>query len=115
MPNVEQHGEKKYNFNIDFHDILNISTAYLRKSGLNLFQGAKIMGCTHITAQTAVFIETLVALGAKVRWAACNIFSTQAGHIQLVNAYHIQLINAVPIILFDVCKLLSKYNSIKNL
>jgi hypothetical protein len=41
------------------------------------FQGAKIMGCTHINAQTAVFIETLVALGATVRWAACNIFSTQ--------------------------------------
>ena len=35
------------------------------------------MGCTHITAQTAVFIETLVSLGATVRWAACNIFSTQ--------------------------------------
>jgi len=35
------------------------------------------MGCTHINAQTAVFIETLMALGAKVRWAACNIFSTQ--------------------------------------
>ena len=35
------------------------------------------MGCTHVTAQTAVFIETLVALGATVRWAACNIFSTQ--------------------------------------
>jgi len=42
-----------------------------------LIQGAKIMGCSHINAQTAVFIETLVALGATVRWAACNIFSTQ--------------------------------------
>ncbi|KAK8400613.1 hypothetical protein O3P69_002437 [Scylla paramamosain] len=40
-------------------------------------KGAKIVGCTHINAQTAVLIETLVELGASVRWAACNIFSTQ--------------------------------------
>ena len=40
-------------------------------------KGAKIVGCTHINAQSAVLIETLVALGAKVKWAACNIFSTQ--------------------------------------
>ena len=40
-------------------------------------KGAKIVGCSHINAQTAVMIETLVALGAQVRWAACNIFSTQ--------------------------------------
>ncbi|KAK3608138.1 hypothetical protein CHS0354_004794 [Potamilus streckersoni] len=40
-------------------------------------QGAKIIGCTHITAQTAVLIETLVTLGATVRWSACNIYSTQ--------------------------------------
>merc|ERR1711899_470427 len=39
--------------------------------------GAKIVGCTHINAQTAVLIETLIALGAQVRWAACNIYSTQ--------------------------------------
>lgn len=38
---------------------------------------AKIVGCTHINAQTAVLIETLTALGAQVRWAACNIYSTQ--------------------------------------
>jgi len=40
-------------------------------------KGARIVGCTHINAQTAVLIETLVQLGAQVRWAACNIFSTQ--------------------------------------
>jgi adenosylhomocysteinase len=39
--------------------------------------GSKIMGSLHMTIQTAVLIETLVALGAKVRWASCNIFSTQ--------------------------------------
>ncbi|UZJ43403.1 adenosylhomocysteinase [Marinimicrobium sp. C6131] len=40
-------------------------------------KGAKIMGCIHMTIQTAVLIETLVELGAEVRWASCNIFSTQ--------------------------------------
>jgi adenosylhomocysteinase len=39
--------------------------------------GAKITGSLHMTVQTAVLIETLVALGAEVRWASCNIFSTQ--------------------------------------
>ncbi len=39
--------------------------------------GARIMGSLHMTVQTAVLIETLVALGAKVRWVSCNIFSTQ--------------------------------------
>jgi adenosylhomocysteinase len=40
-------------------------------------RGARISGSLHMTIQTAVLIETLVALGAKVRWASCNIFSTQ--------------------------------------
>ena len=40
-------------------------------------KGAKIVACTHINAQTAVLVETLVTLGAQVRWAACNIYSTQ--------------------------------------
>ena len=40
-------------------------------------QGAKIIGCLHMTIQTAVLIETLVDLGADVRWSSCNIFSTQ--------------------------------------
>jgi adenosylhomocysteinase len=40
-------------------------------------KGAKIMGCIHMTIQTAVLIETLVELGAQVRWSSCNIFSTQ--------------------------------------
>ena len=39
--------------------------------------GARIAGCLHMTIQTAVLIETLVALGAEVRWSSCNIFSTQ--------------------------------------
>jgi len=40
-------------------------------------RGAKIIGCLHMTIQTAVLIETLVALGAEVRWSSCNIFSTE--------------------------------------
>ena len=39
--------------------------------------GARIAGSLHMTIQTAVLIETLIALGAEVRWASCNIFSTQ--------------------------------------
>src|SRR5665647_1342151 len=40
-------------------------------------KGARIAGSLHMTIQTAVLIETLQALGAEVRWASCNIFSTQ--------------------------------------
>ncbi len=40
-------------------------------------KGAKILGCIHMTIQTAVLMETLVDLGAQVRWSSCNIFSTQ--------------------------------------
>ncbi|MGH6634978.1 MAG: adenosylhomocysteinase [Gammaproteobacteria bacterium] len=40
-------------------------------------QGARIAGCLHMTIQTAVLIETLIELGAEVRWSSCNIFSTQ--------------------------------------
>ncbi|HEY0037315.1 MAG TPA: adenosylhomocysteinase, partial [Longimicrobium sp.] len=43
----------------------------------NPLAGAKIMGSLHMTVQTAVLIETLVELGADVRWVSCNIFSTQ--------------------------------------
>jgi len=45
--------------------------------GKSPLKGAKILGCLHMTIQTAVLIETLVDLGAEVRWSSCNIFSTQ--------------------------------------
>src|SRR5579883_454556 len=45
--------------------------------GKKPLQGARIAGCLHMTIQTAVLIETLIALGAEVRWSSCNIFSTQ--------------------------------------
>jgi len=41
------------------------------------FKGARIAGCLHMTIQTAVLIETLIELGAEVKWSSCNIFSTQ--------------------------------------
>jgi adenosylhomocysteinase len=48
-----------------------------RYAGQQPLAGAKIIGCIHMTIQTAVLIETLVELGAEVRWSSCNIFSTQ--------------------------------------
>jgi adenosylhomocysteinase len=45
--------------------------------GKQPLKGARIVGCLHMTIQTAVLIETLIALGAEVRWSSCNIFSTQ--------------------------------------
>jgi adenosylhomocysteinase len=46
-------------------------------AGAQPLAGARIAGCLHMTIQTAVLMETLVALGAEVRWSSCNIFSTQ--------------------------------------
>lgn len=54
--------------------LMSLRTKYAAKKPLN---GARIMGSLHMTIQTAVLIETLVELGAEVRWCSCNIFSTQ--------------------------------------
>lgn len=54
--------------------LMALRTMYKGKKPL---QGARIAGCLHMTIQTAVLIETLVDLGAEVRWSSCNIFSTQ--------------------------------------
>src|SRR4026207_413079 len=54
--------------------LMAVREEYSRKQPL---KGLKIVGSLHMTVQTAVLIETLVALGAKVRWCSCNIFSTQ--------------------------------------
>jgi adenosylhomocysteinase len=63
-------------------------------------RGARIAGSLHMTIQTAVLIETLVALGAKVRWASCNIFSTQdeaAAAVAVGPTGSIQLPAGVPV------------------
>lgn len=54
--------------------LMGLRRKYLAEQPL---KGAKIIGCIHMTIQTAVLIETLIALGAEVRWSSCNIFSTQ--------------------------------------
>ncbi|OHC04983.1 MAG: adenosylhomocysteinase [Planctomycetes bacterium RIFCSPLOWO2_12_FULL_40_19] len=54
--------------------LMNLRKRYEKEQPL---KGAKIIGCIHMTIQTAVLIETLSALGAEVRWSSCNIFSTQ--------------------------------------
>lgn len=54
--------------------LMGLRKRYLQAQPL---KGAKILGCIHMTIQTAVLIETLVELGAEVRWTSCNIFSTQ--------------------------------------
>ena len=54
--------------------LMELKKKYLNQQPL---AGAKILGCIHMTVQTAVLIETLIELGAEVRWSSCNIFSTQ--------------------------------------
>ena len=54
--------------------LMALRSEYKGKSPL---KGARIVGCLHMTIQTAVLIETLIDLGAEVRWSSCNIFSTQ--------------------------------------
>ena len=57
----------------------------LREEYINIkpLHGANIIGCLHMTIQTAVLIETLIALGAKVRWSSCNIFLHKTMQLQL--------------------------------
>ena len=54
--------------------LMSLRQKYRNKKPL---QGARIAGCLHMTIQTAVLIETLLELGAEVRWSSCNIYSTQ--------------------------------------
>ena len=56
-------------------------------------KGARIAGSLHMTIQTAVLIETLVELGAEVRWASCNIFSTQDHAAAAIAAQGLSLIH----------------------
>ena len=59
------------------HEMPGLMALRQRYAGQKPLDGVKIMGSLHMTVQTAVLIETLTALGADVRWASCNIFSTQ--------------------------------------
>ena len=64
-------------FNVSLAEMPGLIALRKRAQSDAPLSSAKIVGCTHITAQTAVLIETLVKLGGQVRWAACNIYSTQ--------------------------------------
>ena len=59
------------------HEMPGLMALRAEYKGKKPLKGAKIAGCLHMTIQTAVLIETLVDLGAEVRWSSCNIFSTQ--------------------------------------
>src|SRR5215203_5595480 len=59
------------------HEMPGLMATRAEFSASKPLKGARITGSLHMTVQTAVLIETLVALGAEVRWASCNIFSTQ--------------------------------------
>jgi adenosylhomocysteinase len=63
--------------NLAEHEMPGLMAMRERYGATKPLAGAKIAGSLHMTIQTAVLIETLVALGAEVRWASCNIFSTQ--------------------------------------
>ena len=59
------------------HEMPGLMTLRREYADVAPLKGARISGSLHMTIQTAVLIETLVSLGAEVRWASCNIFSTQ--------------------------------------
>ena len=59
------------------HEMPGLMAMRLEFGASKPLKGARIAGSLHMTIQTAVLIETLTALGAEVRWASCNIFSTQ--------------------------------------
>ena len=59
------------------HEMPGLMAIREKHTGEQPLKGARITGSLHMTIQTAVLIETLVALGARVRWASCNIYSTQ--------------------------------------
>ncbi|CAG9759653.1 unnamed protein product [Ceutorhynchus assimilis] len=75
--NISQHAFGRREIEIAEQEMPGIMALRKRAADDKPLKNAKIVGCTHINAQTAVLIETLAALGASLRWAACNIYSTQ--------------------------------------
>ena len=73
--NLAEFGRKE--ITLAEHEMPGLMAMRERYSESKPLQGARIAGSLHMTVQTAVLIETLTALGAEVRWASCNIFSTQ--------------------------------------
>src|SRR5210317_1792552 len=73
--NLADFGRKE--INIAEHEMPGLMATRAKYGPEKPLQGVRIMGSLHMTIQTAVLIETLVELGADVRWVSCNIFSTQ--------------------------------------
>ena len=73
--NLADYGRKE--IEIAEHEMPGLMSIRRKYAAEKPLQGARVMGSLHMTIQTAVLIETLVELGADVRWASCNIFSTQ--------------------------------------
>lgn len=74
-PKLAEWGRKEIEIaEVEMPGLMALRAQYKNKAPL---KGARIAGCLHMTIQTAVLIETLVELGASVRWSSCNIFSTQ--------------------------------------
>src|ERR1700754_3505670 len=74
-PETVRYGRKE--IELAEHEMPGLMSLREEYKGKSPLKGARIMGSLHMTIQTAVLIETLVALGADVRWVSCNIFSTQ--------------------------------------
>ena len=73
--NLSEWGRKEINIaETEMPGLMKLREEYADSKPLN---GARIAGCLHMTIQTAVLIETLIELGASVRWSSCNIYSTQ--------------------------------------
>ena len=70
-------GQGRHQIRLAEHEMPGLMALRERFADAQPLAGARIAGSLHMTVQTAVLIETLVALGAEVRWASCNIFSTQ--------------------------------------
>lgn len=81
--NINQHLFGRREIEIAEQEMPGIMALRKRAGDDKPLKNAKVIGCTHINAQTAVLIETLVDLGASVRWSACNIYSTQVMKINL--------------------------------
>src|SRR5713101_6153995 len=77
VANLELAGFGRKEIELAEHEMPGLMATRREYADRQPLRGARITGSLHMTVQTAVLIETLVALGARVRWASCNIFSTQ--------------------------------------
>ena len=77
IADISLHEAGRHQIRLAEHEMPGLMSLREEYAGSQPLAGARIAGSLHMTVQTAVLIETLTALGAEVRWASCNIFSTQ--------------------------------------